>query len=360
MRDDGEAIARSLARNTGQCIPINIIAQDFVDHVRRWGLDPERAVLWTARSAIACHIGMYPQALQSVVAGYGGGFERSRVYAGEITMLDISLRATLNSYFCFLFGGMLRRMACRIRPYETEPGAADRALEAGLAQYRQAFLADQPKLEATRQVVERFLAIPTRPGSRPKVAIFGDLYARDNEVLNQDLSRTIEANGGEVITTPYNEYIKTIAGLYFRRWLREGRYLSVLMSGSMLTTVQFMERKYAEQFARVLGPPPPERPRRPAEAILTEFNVTPDQTGETFDNLLNAFHVMEDHPDLALFVHASPAFCCPGLVTEALAGRIERATGVPVVSLTYDGTAAAQNDAVIPYLKFPRRRPTAG
>jgi hypothetical protein len=31
-------------------------------------------------------------------------------------------------------------------------------------------------------------------------------------------------------------------------------------------------------------------------------------------------------------------------------------TGVPVVSVTYDGTGASPNDAVIPYLKFPRRR----
>jgi predicted CoA-substrate-specific enzyme activase len=356
MREDGDTIARSLARNTGQCIPINIIAQTFVDHVRRWRLDPEQTVLWTAGSTIACHIGMYPHALQSVVASYGDGFERTRVYLGDITMLDISLRAALNTYFCFMFGGMLRRLACRIRPYETVPGSADQALEEGLALYQAAFREDLPKLDATRQVVDRFAAIATRGVRRPEVAIFGDLYARDNEVLNQELIRTIEANGGEVITTPYNEYIKTIAGLYFRRWIREGRYLSVLKSGSMLTTLQFMERKHEEAFARVLGPPG-DRPQRPPEAILAQFNVSTHQTGETFDNLLNAFRVLEAHPDLALFVHASPAFCCPGLVTEALAARIERVTGVPVASVTYDGSAAAQNDVVIPYLKFPRRHP---
>ena len=57
-----------------------------------------------------------------------------------------------------------------------------------------------------------------------------------------------------------------------------------------------------------------------------------------------------------LLVHTSPAFCCPSLVTEALAAQIERATGVPMVSLTYDGTGACPNDLVIPYLKLPRKR----
>jgi predicted CoA-substrate-specific enzyme activase len=355
MREDSGTVSRSLARNTGQCIPLNIIAQTYVDQVRRWDLDPEQTLLWIASSTIACHIGMYPHAIQSVVSSHRG-FEHARVYLGDISLLDVSMRAALNGYFCHLFGGMLRRLACGIRPYETVPGAADQALEAGLAQFEQAFRLGLPGVEVAQQVVDRFRRIPTRVTPRPKVAIFGDLYARDNEVLNQDLVRAIESNGGEVITTPYNDYIKTIAGLYLRRWFREGRYLSVLKSGSILKTIQFLERRYNDIFSQLTGPAPAECPVPEAEALLAQFNISPYQTGETFDNILNVFHVLQAHPDLALFVHASPAFCCPGLVTEALAARIERVTGVPVVSVTYDGTGASPNDAVIPYLKFPRRR----
>ncbi|MDR3671838.1 MAG: acyl-CoA dehydratase activase-related protein [Holophaga sp.] len=355
LREDSDTLSRSLARNSGQCLPLTAIAQTYVDHVRREGLDPERTMLWIAGSTIACHIGMYPHAIQGLVAGHRG-FQRSRVYLGDITMLDISLRAAFNSYFCHMFGGMLRAMACRIRPFETVPGAAGQALEQGLARFEQAFRAGLPGTEVAQEVVDRFRWIPVRGGSRPKVAIFGDLYARDNELVNQDLVRTIEANGGQVITTPYNDYIKTVAGLYLRRWLREGHLLNVLKSGSILTAIQLLEKKYLEVFGQVLGPAPADRPAAEAEALLARFHISPYQSGETFDNILNVFHVLEAHPDLALFVHASPAFCCPGLVTEALAARIERLTGVPVVSVTYDGAGASPNDPVIPYLKFPRAR----
>jgi hypothetical protein len=34
-----------------------------------------------------------------------------------------------------------------------------------------------------------------------------------------------------------------------------------------------------------------------------------------------------------------------------MARKIERSTGVPVVSITYDGTGGDKNQAVIPYLK---------
>ena len=37
-----------------------------------------------------------------------------------------------------------------------------------------------------------------------------------------------------------------------------------------------------------------------------------------------------------------------------MARDIQRVTGVPVVSLTYDGTGRYQNDAIVPYLRFSR------
>jgi hypothetical protein len=53
-------------------------------------------------------------------------------------------------------------------------------------------------------------------------------------------------------------------------------------------------------------------------------------------------------------VQTNPSYCCPSLVTEAMADRIERITGVPIVTIEYDGTGGSKNDDVIPYLKYPR------
>ena len=92
------------------------------------------------------------------------------------------------------------------------------------------------------------------------------------------------------------------------------------------------------------------------EAILSAYGLRIEHTGESMDNILKVHYIKKYHPDVALFVQTSPAFCCPSLVTEAMARRIEAVTGVPVVSITYDGTGGVRNDAVIPYLKYPRRR----
>ncbi len=354
IHEDGDLIQESLGLNTGQCIPLNIIVHEFAAQVEREGLDPARTALWMPSSSIPCNICFFPEYAKGLLESMGGGLERCRVYAGDISAADISPRAMLNAFFAFLFGGMLRRMQCKRRAHELRAGQTDRAVTAGLEIFTEALLGRRPKLEAARKVVEHFLAVEVDGRPRQQVAIFGDLYVRDNDVVNQDLLRTIEAHGGEVVTTPYTEYVNIIALPYLRKWLREGSYADVLKSAPFALSLELLERPFRREFARVLGEHPRMADLGNRKEILDQFKLSLYHTGESFDNLLKIFHLLERYPDISLFVQTNPAFCCPSLVTEAMAARIEQATGVPVVSITYDGTAAPKNDMVVPYLELGR------
>ncbi len=356
IHEDQALIQQSLGHNTGQCIPLSIIVEEYVASIKRLDLDPARCALWLPRGSMGCNICFFPQYAKGLLESVGEGFENSAVYAGEISCIEISARAALNAYCVYLFGGMLRRMQCKTRPYEVHAGAADRAVAEGLEIFTQALLEQRPKMKAAREVVERFLAIEVEGEPRHQVAIFGDLYVRDNDVMNQDLIRVIEAHGGEVVTTPYTEYARVIGRPYLRKWLREGLYKEVVMSAPFVFGQDLLELGYRKEFARVLGHRPVVKPQGPQEDILARFHVSMHHTGESFDNLLKIFHLLERYPDLSLFVQTNPAFCCPSLVTEAMAGEIERETGVPVVTVTYDGTASPKNDVVVPYLELADRR----
>ena len=74
------------------------------------------------------------------------------------------------------------------------------------------------------------------------------------------------------------------------------------------------------------------------------------------ENALKTYYIKKYHPEVSLFIQTSPAFCCPSLVTESMRSVIEKNTGIPVVSITYDGTGGLKNDTIIPYLKYPRKR----
>ena len=284
---------------------------------------------------------------------YGNGMEKAGVYAGLLSFMDISIKMPINMYLAYMFGGFLRKIGCRIRPYESIKGETDRMIEKSIQILVDAFSGNRSKEAALAAVISLFESIDISYERKPKVAIFGDLYVRDNAVMNQDLLHFIEENGGEVITTPYSSYLKMIANQYLRKWFTEGKYISVLSSKAWIALLSRLEKMYAKYFERILNEPEPEY-NESAQKILSAYHVRQENTGESMENILKIFYIKKHHPDVSLFLQTNPAFCCPSLVTEAMAKHIEKVTDVPVVSITYDGTGGNKNDIIIPYLKYPK------
>ena len=365
LEETPACIQRSMRYNGGQCIPLNIIAQEFIDFVKTRGLNPARTALWMPAGEIACNIKLYPHHIEGILNSCGDGLQKAMVYVGGLSMMDISVKLPVNNYFAYMFGGMIRKIGCRIRPRERNKGDTDKVIAKAIGILEDAFLGKRSKAEAVAEVVSEFEGVDTIEETgvppRPKVAIFGDLYARDNDVFNQDLIHFIENNGGEVITTPYSDYLKMISRPYLRKWLIEGHYFSVLSSQALMTTLKMKEKIYYRYFERILKEPEPEY-NESAKDILSQYNIRIENTGESMDNILKIYYIKKHYPDVALFVQTSPAFCCPAMVTEAMAHQIEQETNTPLISITYDGTGGNKNDVIIPYLKNPRiaHRPDRG
>ncbi|HVN71969.1 MAG TPA: acyl-CoA dehydratase activase-related protein, partial [Desulfomonilia bacterium] len=353
VRESESGLTKSLKYNTSQCIPINIMAQEFIDSIISYGLDPAKCALWIARGELACNLKMIPHHIKNILDSYGRGMERATVYQGEISMMDVSARTTVNVYLAFMFGGLLRKIACRIRPYETVKGMVDEVTKESLKILKGAFLGLRSKEDTLKEVISLFEGVPRRIEKRPKVAIFGDLFVRDNDFINQELIHFIEDHGGEVITTPYNSYMKMIMHPYFKKWMKEGHYLFTLSMRAYSIALKLLERRYYPYFEKILKEPDHEY-LDPTDEILVAYHILPEHTGESMDNIIKTHYIKKYYPDVSLFVQTSPAFCCPALVTEAMTKKIEEETGVPVVNITYDGTCSAKNGVIIPYLTFPR------
>jgi predicted CoA-substrate-specific enzyme activase len=350
-------IQRGLRTNAGQCLPVNLIAQSYMDYIEENLLDPAQTVGWIFDSHVSCNIRLYPQLIKGIMEAAGHGMETVEVYLGSLSLGDISMQASIEAYFAHMFGGMLRKIGCKIRPYEREKGMTDKVIAQSINVLYNTFLGGRSKDDDLTRVINLFKKIETLPGRRPKVAIFGDMYARDNDVFNQDLIHCIEAYGGEVITTPFNEFAKLIANPYMRRWFLEGEFIDVLLAKTLITLVNQLEKSYYKIFNELLNEPALDGDID-YKKIYDQFNVTVQHFGESTDNLLKITAQMQHYPDISLFVQTNPAFCCAGLVTESMASRIEEYTGVPVVTLNYDGTGKNINSKISPYIKFPRRKAT--
>jgi len=355
LEETPDAIQRAMSLNSGQCIPVSIIAREAMDYIDTKKLDPERTALWMIRSLWPCNLPVYPLHIGGIFERYGKGMDKVEVYAGNLTFLDLSPQATLAVFHAYLTGGLVRKLLYRVRPYEIKKGAADAA-----AKHAGIILADTLErglsiVKAIRETAELFKAVAVKPEKRPKVAIFGDFYSRDNDTFNQDLARAIEDSGGEVVVTPYIDYLKATCDAFFDHLLLERRFGTWAGFRSVLTAVSTAEKSYYHQTGVEGGKPSPWTNESRSHA-LEAFGFRPELAGECMDNALKILRIVQDHPDVALLVQANPAFCCPSIVTEAMSAEIEKVTGAAVVTITYDGTGSLKNDVIEPYLAFARER----
>lgn len=349
-----ESIQQSLSRNTGQCLPLNIIVQNAIDYIKKNRLNPADTALWIMKTNLSCNLSMFPYYMKKLMENYGQGMEKASVYLGDIKFIDFSLQTAINAYLAYMFGGYIRKIGCSIRPYELNSGTTDKVIQKSLNQLYDAFLFGTSKEQVLENILAEFESIETVQKECSKVAVFGDLYVRDNDLMNQDLIKLVEQNGGEVITTPYSEYMKIVVGPFTERVLREGRYSDYLMIKFLKSLIPLIEDKYKKYFHKYTGNGQVAT-KGETDKWLDQFGLNILHGGESLENMLKIQNLMKQHPDLDLFIQTNPSYCCPSLVTESMASRIEDITGVPVVTIEYDGTTTPKNESVIPYLKYRKR-----
>jgi|WetSurSiteA1Bulk_404760.scaffolds.fasta_scaffold01592_2 predicted CoA-substrate-specific enzyme activase len=350
MKSSELTIKKSMAYNTGQCLPINIIAQEFIEYVKDHNLRPENSMIWAIDTKLSCNIRLYPEYIKSILENYGHGMENAHVYSGLLTHLEISLSACYYAFFAYFLGGLIRMAGCRIRPYELNKGETDKVILRAVDILEGAFLGEKSLEKAVMEVVNLLDRIPRLEGNRPKVALFGDFYVCDNDVMNQKLNHAIEDAGGEIITVPYTDFIRMSLDNVIRRRIERGEYITAAQQRLISSGLKLLEEKFYRYFEKYLGPQKVVNPKK-LEKHLARFKINPYNSGESYDNILKIFYIIENYPDISLFVQTNPSFCCPSLVTEAMTNEIRHLTGVPVVTLTYDGTNDYKNDVIIPYLQ---------
>jgi predicted CoA-substrate-specific enzyme activase len=355
-------VVSSLRINDGQCLPLSCIVQGIVETIRKYRLKPENTALYlNALVQNACNLPQYPLMAKKLLEQRGDGFEKVKVFASEFEMKGLPLELIHDIYCSYLLGGLLRKIGCRLRPYERRPGQIDRAIEDARLRLSRCIATGKPKEAVFREIVAGFSPIPLadRPGIRPKVAIIGDLYVRDNEAFNQGLIADLESYGAEVVTVPFTYVVRLILDRDIRNLWEDGRYISVMGNKLLAEVLETTERRFYQVSRDILQEDFPTFD----DAIfgyLKKYHVSLSHGGETAQNILKIFSLRHHYPQIALFIHVNPLFCCPALVSEALFKTIEKDIGIPIVSLMYDGTTGRQNESLAPYLHYISRASTEG
>jgi predicted CoA-substrate-specific enzyme activase len=361
IEETPQTVASSLRLNDGQCLPLSCIVQGIVETIRKYRLKPENTALYlNAMVRTACNLPQYPLMAKKLLEQRGDGFEKVEVFASEFEMKGLPLELIHDIYCSYLLGGLLRKIGCRLRPCERSPGQTDRVIENARLRLHRCIATGETKEAVFREIVADFSRIPVanRPGTRPKVAIIGDLYVRDNEAFNQGLIADLENYGAEVVTVPFTYVVRLILDRDIRYLLEDRRYLAVAGNKLLAEVLETTERRFYQVARNILQEDFPTFDNAIFDH-LKKYHVSLSHGGETAQNIMKIFSLLRHYPDIALFIHVNPLFCCPALVSEALFKTIEKDIGIPIVSLMYDGTTGQRNESLAPYLHYLLRSFTA-
>jgi predicted nucleotide-binding protein (sugar kinase/HSP70/actin superfamily) len=202
--------------NLGQCNPTNFTVGNLLKELHRLRDEElltsqeivERYVFLTAGGCGPCRFGMYITEYRKALRD--AGFEGFRVllfqHTGGISQASgEELGLPLDPPFFFaivraLFAGdVINALGYRIRPYEVEPGATDRALTQAKREVYAALSQRRSVLVALRRA-RKALAVVSVDLARPKakVGILGEIWAMTTEGDgNYHMQQFIEREGGE-------------------------------------------------------------------------------------------------------------------------------------------------------------------
>ena len=325
----GRAVTRG-----GECLPCPATLGTFLSTVERTGNDPSKHALFMPTAEGPCRFGQYctldrmamnrrgwdtvPILSWTSVDTYDGTDEETRRWLWRAIVLSDTLF----------------KLRCRVTPYETDPGAADRLYYTWIDRLSRA-VENREKLDPVMVSMRNdFMSIPRHDIKKPLVGIVGEIYVRQNRFTNQELVKRIEQAGGEAWLAPITEWILYTA--YVEAWTQGYRSASLLEKMGNLLKNRFMAGE-ERHFMDLVSPLLDERHEPPiAETVQSGERFVPmDFEGEVIITLGRAIEYMKNGADLV--INCAPFGCMPGSITSGIFQRIEREYGVPVANMFYDG-----------------------
>ena len=213
-----------------ECFPCQVTLGDVLHHLQGEkerlgaGFAAERYVYFLPEADGPCRFGMYNKYqrlildrfpdLRAVPIAY---LSTSNGYAAGILPASRARYFRRLAYVTVVIADVLERASWRVRPYEAVAGSTDALLEQAVQAMEKLIVEVGPSRDCRRlyRMLERYLAAaaglldPKRP-RRPRIGLVGEIYLRTHPESNQNLARSIERFGGEVVIASVAEWFNYV------------------------------------------------------------------------------------------------------------------------------------------------------
>lgn len=230
-------------------------------------------------------------------------------------------------------------MLREIRPYELQPGQADRVYGASLDSLVRAIENRSSLSDLLGQAYAAFMRIAVAPRSRPVIGVVGEIYIRSNRYSNEDLVRQIEGLGGEARVAPVSEWLLYLTETS-KTSARMNRSWKALLAAHLTAWAQQRdESQFLGRFNgafRSLHEPTIARTLQLARPYIHD-----SFEGEAVLSVGKAIDFI--NKGVSGLVNVMPLSCMPGTIASAVLKRVrETCPSLPMLNIAYEGQQDSQ------------------
>jgi predicted nucleotide-binding protein (sugar kinase/HSP70/actin superfamily) len=350
-----------------ECYPAKVTLGDFLKILEQPGTDPRKTVFFMASASGPCRFGQYAPFLEKVLAGLG--YSEVKVLSpqdvgGYADLSELGGSFVRTGWRALVVGDILLKRLLRTRPYEVEPGSADKIFRESVDELCQTLEVPYGSADEQLQALQasllrardRFRRLPVRPDrERPLVGVVGEIFCRLNTFSNEELVRRLEEYGAEAWMSDIAEWVWYTNAEQLRRLRVEGRYFSwTTLKAKLRTRVQKEDEHklvslFAEDFRGLEELEDINAVLQYAEPYLPRWGAM----GEMVLNIGRAVYLAKKGVDAILDI--SPFTCMNGIVCEAIYPRLSSDLGgIPIRNFYFDGTQSDLDRDIGIYVELAR------
>ncbi len=199
--------------NNDSCYPAIIVIGQLLSAIKSGKYDIDNLSVMMSQTGGGCrasnYVGLLKKAL--VDAGYKNipvisfnfvGLDRSPGFnVSKVTMVKL--------FISVLYGDLLMRLSNRVRPYEIEKGSTDKLIDSWVDK----LTSGRGSLSIIRykkninEIIDDFESIPIEKKIIPRVGVVGEILIKYHPTGNNELFRTLEEEGAEVIAPDLMDFV---------------------------------------------------------------------------------------------------------------------------------------------------------
>ncbi len=363
-----------------ECFPCQVTLGDILYHMKSERENKGKDfnindyIYFLVEAGGPCRFGMYNKYQRIVLDSFP---EYRDLKIGSITtddgysldgLIDKKKTADLrkSGLFSLIIGDILDRLLWRVRPYEKERGLADKLIEQAISSMEAAFEKYAIKKEFNRilekldeTVKEAILIIDHNIPQKPLIGIVGEIYLRTHVRSNQNLIRTLEKHGAEVVNASiiewvnfisYRDYIEECSDL--RLNLKQFKFKDIMSSLGKAFKYRaelfYQETRQKQVYDRInpLLDIAGDHKVRHLEDLLKEEELFDFELGT--EACLSIAGILEYAKEgFNGVVNVYPFTCMPSTTTSAIINPVMNKMGVPYLDTPYDSSFQPGREAAI-------------